>query len=297
MRQGDCGGSKSYDDGSQKDKAMNSTIRFKSTISSLLTAVGILALASLFPNSAHAIILKSTTTLPTMSGTADDYYFVSADPSNQYTNTFYDLGAFTFENPGSIPSLAGLQVTISLNGLDTRSPGSDDYGHIDLTINGIDTGVQMNGFTNGTTSPTITGVVSSDVAAAIYSSFEGGGYNYILPVVGAGNRVVDSGNSDADPSTGSNSPLVASAQTSAGMLVVGLQLTGDNAGANAYNTDDAPNIFKLAGGTATLSVSENPIPFEPSQAMGFGLIALFIALWYVPATKDVMKRLLVPANA
>jgi len=31
--------------------------------------------------------------------------------------------------------------------------------------------------------------------------------------------------------------------------------------------------------------------------LGFGLIALFIALWYIPQTKEMMKRMLIPANA
>jgi hypothetical protein len=273
---------------------MNFTHRFKSSIAGLLTTVSVLGLAALMPTSAKAVLLTSSTTLPTMNGTQVDYYFV--DPGQTYTSTFYDIGSFQFSNASTIPSLAGLQISISLNGLDTRTAGSDDYGHIDLTINGIDTGVQMNNFGNGTTTATVTGIVSPTAAAAIYSLFESGGYSYALPTVGAANRVTDSGNPDADPNTGYDTPGTATGTTAIGQLVVGLVLTGDNAGAAAYNTDDNPNIFRLAGGTATLSVSDSPIPFEPSQAMGFGLIALFIALWYVPTTKEMMKRMLIPAN-
>jgi hypothetical protein len=230
-----------------------------------------------------------------MTGTNVDYYFV--DPNQTYTSTFYDIGAFTFANAGTVPSLAGLAINITLNGLDTRTPGGDDYGHIDLTIDGIDTGVQMNGFGNANTTAAITGIVDPTAAAAIYSLFESGGYSYNLPTSsGTGNKVNDSGNPDIDPNTGYDSPSSAPGTTDAGQLVIGLVLTGDNPGANAYNTDSSPNLFRLAGGTATLQVSDQPIPFEPSQAMGFGLIALCIALWYVPATKELLKRILVPAN-
>jgi hypothetical protein len=38
------------------------------------------------------------------------------------------------------------------------------------------------------------------------------------------------------------------------------------------------------------------IPFDPSQTVGFGLIALFIGLWQVPRTRALMKRSLVPAK-
>ena len=76
--------------------------------------------------------------------------------------------------------------------------------------------------------------------------------------------------------------------------MIGLTLTN---AASFRDTAASPNEFALAGGTASLEVSNNPIPFEPSQALGFGLIALFIGLWYVPQTKEMMKRMLVPANA
>jgi hypothetical protein len=38
------------------------------------------------------------------------------------------------------------------------------------------------------------------------------------------------------------------------------------------------------------------VPFNPSQALGLGIIALFIGLWYIPRTRALMKWFLVPAK-
>jgi hypothetical protein len=277
---------------------MTTSNRFKSTFAGLLTTLSVLGFAAALPNSAHAVILTATDTLPNFQSVALDFYQSgggtyaanNGDGPEMVTTpasvTEIDLGMFDFGSaaPALVgDSLVGLQISLKINSLDTTF-GQQDFNYDYLTINGINTGILLNNFPDGTnhSANVITGI-SGDAATAIAASFASGNYTY-QTLVG------DSGL--GDPYTSGHIGIFDTATTTAGQLVIGILNT------NPSNTaSDSVSQFNLVGGSAILQISDAPIPFEPSQAVGFGLIALFVALWYIPQTKEMMQRMLVPAHA
>ena len=288
---------------------MNIPTRLTSSFAGLLTTLSVLGFAALLPGSAQAqsILVNATDSLP-HEGTASGFYFDGDSTNAPYTNTSIDLGLFTFANTTSVDalnSLVGIQIAIELNDLSTLTAGNNQ---VDLTLDGIDTGISMNGYgsgnSGGTLSPgPITGISSSasytlndvttTVAAAILSEFQNGGYSYSIAANGT-----DSGTPYSDPALSIDVPNLTSGTTVNGQLVVGITLVNPaSALANNYATANSPQEVFLEGGTASLEIANYVIPFEPSQALGLGLIALCIALWFIPQTKEMMKRMFVPNRA
>lgn len=295
---------------------MNSLTQPKSPFAGILAVAGVLGLAALLTASARATIIYSEPeALPTMTPTNTNFYAeVSAAEgggygSNPNNPSEVDLGLFTFSDPSAVSTLEGLSISLTLNQLNTalptvRNPNGGEYlNDIDLTINGIDTGIPLNGFPSGQGQNTVTGIVNltADQQTQLYDAFQGDigatQYTYYLPTA-SGGSVVSSGSTYAalggDLAETNDAPVFTSAATTAGQLVVGLVLVNQDTNPAVQGN---PLEFQEVGGAASLAVADTPIPFEPSQALGFGLIALFIALWYVPQTKEMMKRMLIPAGA
>jgi hypothetical protein len=67
-----------------------------------------------------------------------------------FTDDGTPLGSldFTGQPVGSMPTLSSVNFSLSLANLDT-SPVDIDFNNISLTIAGYDTGLKLNGFTNG----------------------------------------------------------------------------------------------------------------------------------------------------
>jgi len=312
--------------GPRKTTAMNTTTRLKSSFTGILAAASVLGCIALAPSTVHAqtqVLVTATDTLPTMGHSGTAFYFDAAGQT--YANTSFDLGIFSFSptNVDQLNTMVGVQIGIDLNDLNTML-GTAGYGTVDLTLDGVDTGIAMNGYGTSTSGPddggpdAITGITSTatvtvnslqtTVAAEILNLFQNGGYTYSIPA--ATNGVVqDSFVDAADPKVGDTfyNPVYTSATTGEGQIVVGLTLVGGSnptssqlAAQQAYASDNSAQEVFLEGGNASLEIANyslTPVPFEPSQALGLGLIALFIALWFIPQTKQMMQRMLVPTRA
>lgn len=294
---------------------MNFANRFHSTFAGLLAVAGALALTP----ASHATAIFSTAVTVPATGPGQTEYFENAGQANP--STLVNIGLFSFPDYTTLDpakGLVGLSVNLSITGLDVQSSPSigQDLGNIDLAIDGIDTGIVITNFNNTTFTGTVVGDISASLNATLYTLLEDGSGSTQFTLdnsqsaVSHGQTVsqtIDSGNySGADTSTpyspdeilpngAPDAPSTYSTATNAGQLVLGLIMNNPN---GTSDTSSAPNLFTFNQATVTLEaadVSLASVPFEPSQAIGFGLIALFIALWYVPQTKEMMKRLLVPA--
>lgn len=309
---------------------MNISLRFKSTFAGLLATLSVLGLAAVLPGTARATTLYSSPVIlgtQTASNYGSNYYVEDSTESSPagFANTQVSLGLFSFGDT-DISSLVGLQITLSLQALGTST--APNYGQIDLTLDGIDTGIQLNGFTGGNSTQTVTGLVNANNAATILSDIQTGiattfnlpqylttsstdytGINSKESIVGGAVYYTNTQNgtspvidpsaisygdtpTDGDPADDAYIPTLAAVAPGAGQVVVGLALVG-----NDSTSPGSPHEFQLTGGSATLELADTAIPFSPSQSIGFGLIALFIALWYIPQTSDLMKRMLVPSRA
>lgn len=82
-----------------------------------------------------------------------------------------EIGTFNFTDPAdALASITGLQITLTITDGDTGS-GNFDYGQLTLALDDIDTGLLLNGFTDG---QTITQTLSlanlgSTLAQALYA--------------------------------------------------------------------------------------------------------------------------------
>lgn len=92
------------------------------------------------------------------------------------------LGVFDFSSTfATLPQLDAITITITLINFDTEV-GSTDFNNITLVLNGIDTGIYLNGFTNSIPgdnnaedTQTITGLLASTAGAAIMNSLNTSG--------------------------------------------------------------------------------------------------------------------------
>ncbi len=297
---------------------MNFANRLPSTFAGLLAIAGAIGLAPV----SHATAIFSTAVTVPATGPSQTEYFENSGQANP--STLVNIGLFSFPSYATLDpakGLVGLSVSLSITGLDVQSLPSvgQDLGNIDLAIDGIDTGIVITGFNNTTFTGTVNGDISASLNATLYSLLENGSGSTQFTLdnsesaISHGQTVsqtIDSTNySGADTSTpyspseilpngAPDAPSTYTAATTAGQLVLGLIMNNPT---GTSDTSAAPNLFTFNQATVTLEAADvslaSPVPFEPSQAIGFGLIALFIALWYVPQTKEMMKRLLVPAAA
>ena len=56
------------------------------------------------------------------------------------------------------------------------------------------------------------------------------------------------------------------------------------------STSDPTNPFYFIGGTATMSLANQPIPFEPTQTLGFGVLVVLFAFRRFPQLKQLFAR-------
>jgi VCBS repeat-containing protein len=294
---------------------MNFSNRLSSTFAGLLAVAGALALTPV----SHATAIFSTAVTVPATGPGQTEYFENAGQANP--STLVNIGLFSFPSYASLDpakGLVGLSVNLTITGLDVNSfPNvGQDLGNIDLAIDGIDTGIVITGFNNTTFTGTIVGDISASLNATLFNLLQNGSGSTQFTLdnsqtaVSHGQTVsstTDSFNySGADTSTpydpneilangAPDAPSTYTTATTAGQLVLGLIMNNPN---GTSDTSAAPNLFTFNQATVTLEaadVSLANVPFEPSQAIGFGLIALLVGMWYVPQTKEMMKRLLVPA--
>lgn len=285
---------------------------------------------------AHAVLLTASQNLPNLSGNSnlEDESSVGSNRISLYTgNTTstngsptnpsvnqVDLGVFTFTgyNASDLTSLVGLQITMELGQFNTDATDSNgnfttqsgtftNYEY--LTIDGVNTGIQLNGFANTDDAETVTGI-SDPTAAATILSFLNGTTQYtsstlVYSTDSSGNFTsanVENNSSQTNYSGNSrvtSNPTFSNFTASAGQLVVGVLNTAPSTNLSQQNvnvnTKQSPDAFFLDGGTASLAIADYIIPFHPAQALGLVLIALGVALWYLPATRVQFRRLLVPA--
>lgn len=120
----------------------------------------------------HAITISASIPLPdstTMPG------FVAFDvntwPKTESYTTSFGTFDFTSQSYGDISSLESMSIGIRFFNLDTDTTGFDK-NHISLTLAGYDTGIFLNGFSNGDTTLTVTGILNnaSQILAALQTT-------------------------------------------------------------------------------------------------------------------------------
>jgi hypothetical protein len=136
-------------------------------------AIALLAVATLIlPGAAFAgpMTISSTTN---QSG-----FFDFSGSSNPLTGSPYYIGNFSSSNYGSLSSIDNISVSLTLNDGDT-APGDFDFGNLTLALDGIDTGLKLDGFTDDAIDPnqpiTLTFSGTPNNAAAILAALQADG--------------------------------------------------------------------------------------------------------------------------
>jgi hypothetical protein len=201
----------------------------------------------------HAQTITATEALPGSNlgptGTPPNHvtseYYLDAEPSTDVTingsvptgqfdptngDPIYAPGPLNFSNTFTVlPTINDIAITLGLVNLDTMTGGTFN-NDIDLTLNGIDTGILLNGFNhsqNTVSTQTFNVAISSTIGQQILTSLEN-------PNNSAGG---------------------------VGLLNVGVLNTNYN------NVGD--DQFGIAGGSVSLSLEDTtPVPFTPSPLLG-----------------------------
>lgn len=295
-----------------------------------LAVAGVTALLASAATPAHAILLTATQDLPNLSG---DYNLESdAYLGNNKINLFtgnttgangnlsnpsvnqVDLGVFTFTGYSNtdLASLVGLQISIELGNFNTADqngdPNAGPYSNKEfLTIDGVNTGIALNGFQNTDDVETVTGISNAAAATQILGYLNGTSGNYVshtlvyTAAAGTGDYASTNAENTATQKNASgftrntSEPAFGTFTASSGQLVVGILNTAASTNLSTTGASQSPDAFYLAGGSASLAIADYIIPFHPAQALGFALIALCIGLWYLPQTRNHVRKLLAPA--
>lgn len=112
-----------------------------------------------------AVTISASFTLPT-----SDFGNLPTTESNP------NIGTFNFSsdpNWGTVTSLGLIDISLRFFNLDTNTGGLDN-GNIFLTLGGLNTGLALNGFGNGTDTVSFTGVSPSN-ASGIIAALNGSG--------------------------------------------------------------------------------------------------------------------------
>jgi PEP-CTERM motif-containing protein len=87
-----------------------------------------------------------------------------------------DIGLFAFANPAALASITGLELTLTMTDGDTAN-GQFDAGDLRLVLDGIDTGLLLDGFANGQTVTQTLSLTNLDdaLAQSLYAALIGDG--------------------------------------------------------------------------------------------------------------------------
>ncbi len=141
-------------------------------ISTLALRASLFAAVLFSATAARALTINASITLPNSTlNPGFDFLDVNTWPKSESTANFgtFDFSAQSF---GSLATLDSLSITMKFFNLDTDATGFD-RNNITLTLGGIDTGLLLNGFSNGTNTLTLGGAISN--GAAILASLQGNG--------------------------------------------------------------------------------------------------------------------------
>ena len=145
------------------------------------------------------------------------------------------------------------------------------------------------------TLPSLTGLAIQLTFLGLDTNVDGGfDYNHITLALGTPGHMFDTGvklnsfGNSVDTTVvfgsadlaGNAAAIYSALQTSGGILTVGmLDATGSPS-----------NPFLMIGGTATLQLANQPIPFTPTQTLGFALLAALFAFRRLPQLKRFFAR-------
>jgi hypothetical protein len=145
------------------------------------------------------------------------------------------------------------------------------------------------------TLPSLTGLAIQLTFLGLDTNVDGGfDYNHITLTLGTPGHMLDTGiklngfGNSTDTAlvfgsanlAGNAAAIYSALQASSGSLTVGMRDA----------TGSPLNPFLMVGGTATLQLANQPIPFEPTQTLGFGVLAALFAFRRFPQLKRFFAR-------